>query len=180
LYVGAVGGYIVGAGDSDNIKGALFGGTIGYNHQPVGSNLVYGVEFDAAWTDAGDSASTVVGGTTFSAKIEGQAIATLRGRLGWAFDRTLVYVTGGGALARTEFSAAAIGIGIASGASDTQTHIGYAVGAGVEHAFAPNWSSKLEYFFTDFNSQTYFGFIESGRAELHMVRAGVSYHFGSW
>ena len=59
-------------------------------------------------------------------------------------------------------------------------HIGGVVGAGVEHAFAPNWSGKAEYLYAMYNSQTYFSGIAGGfaaDANTHTFRIGLNYHF---
>jgi outer membrane immunogenic protein len=181
LYVGVVGGYAFGSNDISNFNGGFAGGTIGYNWQPVGSSFVFGVEFDGGWSNFGDSSSVTVGGITFTASSEAQAIATLRARLGAAFDRTLVYVTGGGAWARNEISASAAGAGIAVGVSDTQNHFGYVVGAGLEQAFG-QWSGKIEYNYLGLGSENYFssiiaGGLASGDINVHLVKAGLNYRF---
>ena len=64
--------------------------------------------------------------------------------------------------------------------------VGYAAGAGVEYAFTPNWSVKVEYLFTDLgrNNRTFVtpgglsGFTFNNREQTHIVRAGLNYRFG--
>ena len=76
--------------------GVTAGGQIGYNFQ-IG-NAVIGIEADAAWTDIGRRVT--IGGpgapatlNTFRADLD--YLGTVRGRLGWAFDRVMIYGTGG-------------------------------------------------------------------------------------
>jgi outer membrane immunogenic protein len=184
FYLGVVGGYAFGSNDiTSNFNGGFVGGTIGYNWQPVGSNFVFGVEADGGWTNFGDSGSATAAGITVTASSEAQALATLRARLGAAFDRTLVYVTGGGAWARNEItvSVAAPALGIAGSASDTQNHFGYVIGAGVEQAFG-QWTGKIEYNYIGLGSENYFssivaGGLASGDADVHLIKGGLNYRF---
>jgi outer membrane immunogenic protein len=180
FYLGVYGGYAFGTGNTDGFNGGMAGGTIGYNWQAPGSMWVFGIEGDGGWTNFGDSTSVTVGAVTATASSEAKATATLRARLGAAWDRTLLYVTGGGAWARNELSAsvAIAGVG-AAGISDTQNHFGYAVGAGVEYAFMPNWSAKAEYLYMGLGSEDYFsGAVRSGDLDVHTIKFGLNYRFG--
>jgi outer membrane immunogenic protein len=178
FYLGVYGGYAFGSGNTSGFDGGIAGGTIGYNWQAVGSPWVFGIEGDGGWTNFGDSASATVGGVSVNVFSEAQATATLRARLGYAWDRTMLYVTGGGAWARNEIglTVAIAGVG-AAGISDTQNHFGFAVGGGFEQAFAPNWSAKVEYLFLGLGSETYFGAVNSGDLEVHTIKAGLNYRF---
>jgi outer membrane immunogenic protein len=179
FYLGAYGGYAFGAGDVSGFDGWMAGGTIGYNYQPVGSAFVFGIEADGGWTNFGDSTTFIAPGVVFTASSEAKATATLRARFGAAFDRTLVYVTGGGAWLRNEISLglAIAGVG-AIGATDTRNHMGYAVGGGLEYAFTPNWSVKAEYLYLGLGSENYFSIVPSGDVNIHTVKLGLNYRFG--
>ena len=177
FYAGIMGGYMFGSGNISNFDGGLFGGTLGYNYQPIGSNLVFGIEGDIGWTNFGASATATAGAVTATARSEAELFATIRGRFGWAIDRALVYVTAGGAWVRNELTLTAAGPGFAVGISDAQNHLGFVVGAGVEYAFLPNWSAKLEYLYTGLGSETYFGALRSGDLDIHTIRGGVNYRF---
>ena len=76
-----------------------------------------------------------------------------RGRVGYAFDRTMVYATGGVGWINNEVTVNATVGPFTVGVSDSQMHIGGVVGAGVEHAFAPNWSVKAEYLYAIYGSR---------------------------
>ena len=73
-------------------KGALFGGTVGYNWQS--GAIVYGLEGDFDWSGVKGS---VTCGIVFTCETSSSWLATFRGRVGYAFDRWLPYVTAGGA-----------------------------------------------------------------------------------
>jgi outer membrane immunogenic protein len=119
--------------------GVTGGAQIGYNYQ-FAPNFVLGLEADVQGADVG------------AVDIWG----TVRGRLGYSIGNALFYGTGGYAWARTDFA----------GLKDTRS--GYAVGGGLEFAFAPNWSAKAEYLYVD---------VEGRAADFSVVRLGVNYRF---
>jgi outer membrane immunogenic protein len=178
FYLGVYGGYAWGSGDWEGADGGMAGGTIGYNWQAPGSMWVFGIEGDGGWTNFGDSVTVSAAGLTATAFTEAEATATLRARLGAAWDRTLFYVTGGGAWIRNEIGFSVAGLGVAAGASDTQNHFGYVVGGGIEHAFLPNWSAKVEYLYFGMGEETYFSAINSGDINFHTIKFGLNYRFG--
>ncbi len=153
--------------------------------------------------DTGNYVEAVSGRTVRSIDdIKMHWLATIRGRIGWAFDRVLVYATGGLAITRLDISKQfawdfSDGCTILNGlnechvgGSDT-TRAGWTVGGGLEWAFAPNWSVKAEYLYADFGNTSYSttnsgtGFI-GGQAQvathtvsttLQVARVGVNFHF---
>ena len=66
--------------------------------------------------------------------------------------------------------------------SITKTHFGWAVGAGIEHAFLPNWSLKGEYLYLGFDKVRSFnatpGEAFEHRNEVHTAKIGLNYRFG--
>ena len=178
FYLGVYGGYAWGSGDTDGFDGGMAGGTIGYNWQAPGSMWVFGLEGDAGWTNFGDSLTVTSGGVTATAFSEADVTATIRARLGAAWDRTMVYATGGAAWVRNEIgiNVAVAGVG-AAGISDTQNHFGYVVGAGIEQAFLPNWSAKVEYLYLGLSQPTVLPASVSSGFPSNVMRLGVNYHF---
>jgi outer membrane immunogenic protein len=172
FYIGAMGGYGAEAtSDPVGIKGGFAGGTLGYNWQF--GTLVAGIEADGAWANINATASEVdpvAGLVTATAKID--ALATVRGRVGAAFDQVLLYGTGGLALSDTKVSATALGLTI----SDSKTQSGWTAGAGVEWMFMPRWSLKAEYLYRRFDSVTLFG-TSTGTLAVNSGQFGVNYHF---
>ena len=118
---------------------------------------------------------------------------TVRGRIGYAWDRTLVYATGGLAYADIENSATFFGPAgqLQFAGRNRRTEAGYTVGAGIEHAFSSNWSVKAEYLYYDFRDETVnvavvpggggggTGYNSRFENDGHIVRAGLNYKFGA-
>jgi outer membrane immunogenic protein len=172
LYVGVNGGYGWSrggfAGDADGFIG---GGQIGYNWQAVGSPWVFGLEADFQGADLSNSGT--IGGVTLNA--ETNMFGTVRGRVGYAWDRTMLYATGGYAYARNEITASAGGASI----SNNEWRSGYTVGGGIEHALWDRWTAKLEYLYvhTDDSTVTLAGVPFTGDNNINIVRAGLNYRF---
>jgi outer membrane immunogenic protein len=122
-----------------NTSGGLVGGTVGYNYQM--NQMVLGVEGDIDWADISGSTSggivCALGCTT-----KDNWLSTVRGRIGYAADRFMPYVTGG--LALGDISATLPGL-----AGTDTTNAGWTVGGGIEFAIAGHWTAKAEYLYVD-------------------------------
>jgi outer membrane immunogenic protein len=163
-------------GSADGFDGFIGGAQIGYNWQGLGSPWVFGIEADFQGSAQSRDTSGIVLGIPFSAEFELPWFATLRGRLGYAaWDRGLIYVTGGAALTKLEVSLSALGTTVSS----DDTKAAWTVGAGIEQMFYDRWSAKLEYLYIDTGdtSVTLFGVTAEGRAKNNIVRLGINYHF---
>jgi outer membrane immunogenic protein len=166
FYLGINGGgaFATGGGDFGNPSGGVVGGTIGYNYQM--GQLVLGVEGDWDWADMDQHGVNAVG--FYKNNIDD--ILTARARLGYAFDRTLLFVTGGyaGMDERVSFP------GLGTSASSWRS--GGAIGAGVEYAFTNNITAKAEYLFLPMgNDVTLLG--AKADSDISLVRAGLNYKF---
>ncbi len=183
VYAGIVGGYAWGdyndaLGGSVDGDGALIGGTLGANWQV--DQFVFGIEGDLSWSDIDGGITEVIAGQTFSTSVEHEWLATIRGRLGVAVDSMLIYATGGLAIASIDASVATSGpLGSAAG-SDSNTHTGWTLGAGIEAGLTENLSIKAEYLYVDLGSENYtFGGVDAGGLDWdgHVIRAGLNYRF---
>jgi outer membrane immunogenic protein len=144
-------------------SGGLVGGTLGYNYQM--NQIVFGVEgdIDASWIKG----SGVCGGLPCETK--NSWLGTVRGRVGYAFDRFMPYVTGGAAFGDVKNTITPIG-------SATETRAGWTVGGGLEANIWGPWSAKIEYLYVDLGS----GAPVAGSSadfKTNIVRAGLNYHF---
>ncbi len=188
--LGALTGLTTGLGTfpvgSHEINGFLGGGQIGYNWQT--GNVVLGVEGDGDWANISGTAPCLEGVLSCSANIQWTADATVR--LGvLPLSNMLVYVKGGAAWAGVNYNLSSSGIltTAAIGASLTTTKTGGLLGIGTEYLFAPHWTAKIEYNYTDFGSHTDTFVLTDGTAsvavpiqttlQMHTVKAGVNYHF---
>jgi outer membrane immunogenic protein len=140
--------------------GGLGGGYAGYNWQS--RSFVYGVESDISWVGAKAESQVggIFGGPTFQQSHDISWLATFRARAGLDVESTLVYLTGGLAVAQTKQSfngfcslafacnGAAPG-GMFGGFSQNNTQVGWTVGAGFEHMLDPHWTVRGEARYVD-------------------------------
>lgn len=192
--------------DSAKPNGIIGGGQIGFNWQPSPTWML-GVEAD--WQGAGQKGSSVLppqpttgllgAGTVqvaYDAKIAW--FGTVRGRIGYAFDRFLVYATGGLAYGEVKIAgsetASGTVVGIPYSAStpfgDSKINAGWTLGGGIEMAIAGNWSLKAEYLYLDLGSLDTSSpgpLVPAGPVPMsthtrftdNIVRVGLNYRFGA-
>jgi outer membrane immunogenic protein len=198
-----IGGHVGGAfsqdrtsntlGNSTSFSSSSFvgGGQIGCDYQ-FAPGWVVGVEGRAAWTDLKGghpgSVRNLVTGVVVPSRFttRNDFLASATARLGYSVaDRWLVFVRGGAAWTHEkDDDAFANAAGVVVDPSATSTRTGWTVGTGVEWAFAPHWSTSLEYNYYDFgthgltmiqNNASVVGL--SVKDTIHAVTAGVDYHF---
>jgi outer membrane immunogenic protein len=168
---------------SHDVSGLLAGGQIGFNWQT--GPFVFGVEGEASWADI-DGSSTCPNPAA-SCRSEVRWLASATGRLGYAWDRVLLYAKGGWAFAGDNYFVRFPAAPAFDERSGDITQSGPTIGGGLEWAFTPNWSAKIEYMFASFDRERFdFTRIDTGvlveRArvdqELHTVKFGINYRFG--
>ena len=169
---------------SQAFNGFIGGGQAGYNWQS--GIVVFGVEGEIAGTNAKGTAPCLV---VLSCESKQNWMATAAARLGLADGRDLYYVKGGAAWSHNSYSA---NLNVLASASSevSDNRWGWLVGAGLEHAFTPAVSAKLEYNYIDYGSENYnFGLALLGapidlgtkiREYQHVVKVGVNYRFGAY
>ena len=181
FYVGINGGYAWGKADVSNSLGSfttdtqdgwLIGGTVGYNYQM--GNFVLGLEGDFDYALIKGNTTNTGACAAGSCEVKNTWFATARGRVGYAMDRWLPYITGGGAFAGLKVEPS-------TGNSSSSTTTGWTAGAGVEYAFMPAWSAKIEYLYADLGKSTcdasICGVSTDVDPKINIVRAGLNYHF---
>jgi len=167
-------------------EGGFGGGQIGYNWQ-VG-NLVFGAEADLQGADISDRVQDLNFGDTFHSSLDW--FGTIRGRIGYGFDRALVYATAGFAYGGVRNSVDLAGF---APYRFDGTATGYVLGVGAEYKFGPAWSLKGEYQYinlgtndptnpagTPFSAAAGLGVgVPTVRDdEFHTFRMGLNYRFG--
>jgi outer membrane immunogenic protein len=161
----------VGTFTSDDEGGFVGGAQVGYNYQ-MGS-LVLGIEADLQYADLGGE--VVIPG--FVGFDDGDNyFGTVRARVGVAFDRALVYATGG-------FAYGDVGGGFGSDANG-----GWTLGGGLEYAFTNNLTAKVEGLYVNLerdNNNFVVGLpagtlISNDNSEFAVVRAGLNFKFGTY
>lgn len=214
IYVGGQVGYAWGAGNFnhtffDPFTGTLVSGTLGSNPNGVigGAHVGYqyqinqwvlGIEGSVDGTSLSNTAAGVFpnlfGGSTVTASSSADIQGSIRGKLGIAWDRLLIYATGGVAFGgfNTDFTLSAPNVfpPIFATASRSNTRVGWTVGGGLQYAVTNNWWVFAEYRFSDFGSLRNDGlaaalpagalFNGSRRLQQNQVQVGFSYKFDLW
>jgi outer membrane immunogenic protein len=176
FYIGVNGGGGFGssnwqAAGSHDVSGGLLGSTVGYNYQF--GQAVAGVEGDFDWTGI---KGTTQSACPFGCQTSNSWISTVRGRLGYAADRYMPYVTGGAAFGN-------IRAGLPGFAQSSSTQAGWTLGGGLEAALVGNWTAKVEYLYVDlgsFNCGVNCGLgLATDNVSFHtnILRAGLNYRF---
>jgi opacity protein-like surface antigen/outer membrane protease len=174
-------------GDTAITPGFNIGGDVGYNYQ-IGS-LVLGVEGALNWAGVDGTNTCFAFSQNFiSANCRSQTnlLGSITGRAGFADGHTLYYAKGGiaGAHNMFEVNTGSNGVNLDNPIVRTATTpVGWRAGAGIEYAFTPRWSVKLEYDYYHFNNSnvgTTFGFSVGVPQELHQVLLGVNRKFGDY
>ena len=164
---------------SYNTAGVVGGGLIGYNYQF--NQFVLGIEGDLTGSSNQGRFSGPLGFR--SQNTQYGFGAGVRGRLGWAFDHTLIYATGGWAYETIDqtYNNPFINNFIQQRINTDRS--GYTVGGGVEYAFNYNWSARLEYRWTDYGK--YVSSFNTGLVSIQQhptdntVQAALIYHFAA-
>ena len=147
-------GFVGPAGTSygNDTDGFFGGGQAGFDYQ-FAPNWVLGIEgqMSGGKIDGGTNYVPALGTTAFSN--DAKWLASVTGRLGFTpgGSNWLIYGKGGVAFADIDQTVSIPGFSV----SNSETRTGWTAGAGVEYAFAPGWSGKIEYQYYDFGSETY-------------------------
>jgi outer membrane immunogenic protein len=181
LYIGGHIGYgyaeadIAGLGnqllrlDSEGFLGGVQGG---WNYQM--GRFVLGAEVDFSFADLNGNATNNLGNVFLDRSSNTTWIATATTRLGYTWDRFLVYGKVGAAFAQFDYNI--------DNRTASETRVGFTVGTGLEWAVAGNWSAKAEYNYMDFGRSTV-NFDGSSVSldidqRISVIKAGVNYRFG--
>jgi outer membrane immunogenic protein len=168
---------------SDSASGGLGGGQVGCNYQT--GAWVFGVQgdYDAASATASHADPFFLGQIDSS---KTKSLASVTGRVGYAWDRFLGYVKGGGAWQKEEYTLTATALGLVSTADETRG--GWTVGVGGEYAFNDWLSAFVEYDYYGFGTRTN-TFVTAGglgfanidtNIHTNVVKAGLNVRFNPW
>jgi outer membrane immunogenic protein len=159
--------------------GFIGGAHAGYNYQ-FPSNFVIGLEGDIDYTSLNkDYSFNDLAGTALHATVESQWQASIRARVGYAFDRFLPYLTGGVAFGDQKYDVRGTLAGVPIVFSNSNTRTGWTVGGGLEYAVTDNWLVRGEVRYTDFGTDSSNVAGLRGRVKFNEVSTtlGVSYKF---
>ena len=172
------------------------GGQGGYNFQLTpGTGFVIGVEADAQYMDLQRSRAETIFRPAFNPNVltnvyraDLDFLGTVRGRIGYTFDRVLVYGTGGFAYGGGSNPANA---STYTGTLPGTFRTGWTAGGGVEYAFTERLRARIEALYVsldrnggsgglvyDTATAAYYG-LGKPKAEFGVVRAGLNYRFST-
>jgi outer membrane immunogenic protein len=170
---------------ADLFRSGLTGGAqVGFNLQ-FAPNFVAGVEADIAWLNSKRTICLVQycgqggGGDVIQITSDVSSVSTLRGRLGYAWDRYLLYVTGGGAWVRVRDRWTDLSLDPGDLREQRKTLSGWTIGGGIEAALWGNWTAKAEYLFVDVGTLSVADDDASMtfKHHVHLARLGLNYRF---
>jgi outer membrane immunogenic protein len=171
-----------GASEGTHNPSGFLGGLQGGCDYQFAGGFVLGIAGDHAWADAESSnLSLLFPGFTNHSKVK--SLSSVTGRLGYAWDRLLGYVKGGGAWERDEYDYTnGVIIGTAR-----ETRGGWTVGVGAEYAFTNFVSGFIEYNYYDFGDRnvtflenTGFTYTAGIKETKNVVKAGLNFRFGGY
>ena len=134
---------------------------------------MFGVETDLAWSNIDGTTRTTC---AVGCRTENTWLGTARGRIGYAMDRWMPFISGGAAFG--DIRAHTPGF-----AGDRETNVGWTLGGGLEFALGGNWTAKGEYLYVDLGdvncSPASCGGTGQTKVDFntHIVRAGLNYRF---
>ena len=171
----------------------IAGGQVGGNYQF--GNFVVGLEGTFDWAAKNNSnhdrdCRSGSCGNIVQVTSNNTWVSTLAARFGVAFDRVLVYGKGGGAwVGNNSFTVTNVTTGVSVTGSNSNTTTGWVVGAGIEWAFATNWTVKAEYDYIGLSGRTIHhssrvpvpspgDTFTTGSNNIQMATVGVNFLFG--
>jgi outer membrane immunogenic protein len=162
---------VLGVTGNETLTGVIGGVQAGANYQ-FGPAVV-GIEAD--FEGSGQSNSTSSFGVNVTDTIPW--IGTVRGRVGFAADRFLVYGTAGAGWGSFDTNVTVAGLG---NSTFSQSHIALVAGGGVEFGITNNVTARIEYLYADTGNITLAniaGINVTGRVQDNLVRVGANFKF---
>ena len=141
-----------GAEGSHDASGGTVGGQVGYRWQA--GTFVFGLEAQGNWADFSGS-NTSLQFPAFRNHTNVDAFGLFTGQVGYAINNVLLYVKGGAAVTSNSYRVNNVVGGGLAGVTGDDTRWGGTIGAGLEYAFAPNWSVGVEYNHLFMQDRTY-------------------------
>jgi outer membrane immunogenic protein len=182
------------SGSGQTVK-FLGGGQVGVNYEFWGG-VVIGAEAMFDWLpnttntfNATEGPGGPVPGTLASATFNNRWLTTATGKLGYAWDRVLLYGKAGGAWVGAANPNLTVGGAGQTLSSNTTANFGWTAGVGVEWAFYGGWSARAEYDYIGLQNQSFTvaaagpfagDVISINNRSINMFTAGVNYKFGGW
>lgn len=169
------------------------GGQLGFNWQVRNFVLGFEADFDGAANNNNTDTVLIPTVGTIQVTSNNRWITTLAGRFGVTNDYWLFYGKAGIGWAGNDDTITNLTTGASTiTVANTDNNSGWLVGAGIEWAFAPNWSAKVEYNYLGLDDRTFTSVPASGfpflaedtftqrNRSIQMVKVGINYLFSSY
>ncbi len=177
---------VVGPANLNNLDNTGFLGGIHAGYNFMSGHWVFGVEGDVSLAAADEAflGPEPAPRGPDPVSIELEYLASIRGRVGYAYDRTFVYATGGVGFAGTELTITETLTGVTGVAS--YDHTGWVAGLGGAYAFSQRWIARAEWLYYGFNDSSPIPaatFTDADAADVYtldninVIRVGLSYKF---
>jgi len=199
-YSGAA--FVSSVGQTPN--GVIGGANLGYNLQI--NQWVIGLEGSVDGTSMTNTGALAFpDGAIVTLHTNAPVQGSIRGRVGFTFDRILIFATGGVAFGEFDSQYNYDGLGATVGAvhlapfyassNFSDTHVGWTVGGGIQYALTDDWSVRAEYRYTDWGTinevlfggtkfpahfPNYFGYDGHRQVQQNQVQVGFDYKFDLW
>jgi outer membrane immunogenic protein len=172
------------AGSTGLTDRSIIGGfQIGHNWQF--GNWVLGIEHQFQLSNLQQTSTVafpvgaLLPGDSFTAKVDN--LNATKAKVGWAWNRALLYATGGLETGLVDGSASYIarpgGSPALTFSDNNKLHVGYTVGAGLDYAVTDRLSVGVEYRYFDLGSQTYnLGAVTPAGMAASTVNTNVNLH----
>jgi outer membrane immunogenic protein len=168
----------------------LGGGQIGVNYEFYGG-VVVGAEAMFDWLpNTTNTVTATNGANTAAVSINNRWLTTATGKLGYAWDRVLLYGKGGGAWVGANNPGISVNGAPTTFTGSSSNNFGWTAGLGVEWAFYGNFSARAEWDYIRLQNQTFTVAATGGpfagdaininNRSINMFTAGLNYKFGGW
>jgi outer membrane immunogenic protein len=168
---------------NQNISSFLGGGQVGCNYQI--STWVFGIQGDYDWTNA-NTATADMAAVALTDHTNIKSLASVTGRVGYAWDRFLGYVKGGGAWEKETYSTT-VNVTGATFSTASETRTGWTIGVGGEYGFTDWLTGFAEYDYYGFGTKTNTFTTIAGMPQIaniketqNVAKAGLNFKFGGW
>jgi outer membrane immunogenic protein len=150
---------------SQSFDGGHFGGFAGYQYQ-FDNDVVLGIEGDVNydWNQ-----KTLYDSAGNPADIGTDLGGSVRARVGYAFDKFLLYATGGWVITRSY-------VDPTGSAAEHNNFNGYTIGAGVDYAFTDQFFVRAEYRYNNFEDKTFSGGLDAD-LDQQLLNVGIGVKF---
>lgn len=157
------------------VRGGFVGLRAGYDVQSPFSHWVAGVAADFSYDGLRRTIDGVTPqGVAYHARARADWDAALRLRFGYAYDRALIYATGGVAMTREKLRLSAASAGARTDILASKLFLGATIGAGVEYALTRHLVAGLEYRYTWFGDKTLAGDVIASAAPAGVSQAKIA------